>query len=308
MYIIIALLLSFMTLGVSSNMFYSNIKKYCSRANSEKLKLYQQKYYSKLISKFNGQVFNIVTEDNIKLNSVLIERPGAKRTILMIHGYWQSKEFLYPLVKLFNQDNIFLIDLRAHGLSEGELISWGHTEYKDVVAAIDFLSSKRELKELPLFAIGCSMGSASLLKAMATKSKGSKVQAIVLDSGFDDLKGKVYHTFNKKVKWLKDAFPAVCYAFNKVLNGAVDQFKPYKLIQDIEIPILIIHSKEDKVVPVSCAYNLYENATSSKKNLWIVENSKHIKIFEDYPKEYRQRVLEFFNKSNINSTNKMGEL
>ena len=58
-------------------------------------------------------------------------------------------------------------------------------------------------------------------------------------------------------------------------------------------PLLIIHGGQDKDVPVSEAYRLYE-AASDPKELWVVEEAGHRQVDQIYPDEYMSKVLAFF--------------
>lgn len=284
-----------LSMSLSGYFFYNKLKKYCSRVSYAKTQVFQKKYHTKFIKEFNAKSFKIITKDNLSLDTFVIKRKDAKKTILMVHGYRQSKEYLYKLVKLFDQDNIVLIDLRAHGLSSGELISWGYYESEDVKAAVDFIKLNDNLNNVPIVAIGCSLGSVAVLKAA---SEGLDIKAIVLDSGFADLEEHLRYMVNKKFKVFSKVFPIIKYSFNKILDGAVDKLKPYKLISNIKIPVFILHSKSDIIIPVSSAYKLYKNINNNNfKDVWIVEDSQHIKIFKDYKQEYKSKITSFFSKA-----------
>ncbi len=56
-------------------------------------------------------------------------------------------------------------------------------------------------------------------------------------------------------------------------------------IENLEIPILIIHSKEDKQVPIELGKNLYNASDKNHTHFWEIEG-KYIKAMYDYEKEY----------------------
>ena len=56
------------------------------------------------------------------------------------------------------------------------------------------------------------------------------------------------------------------------------------MIPHISMPILIIHAKEDHVVPVSNAYEIFQTVASSEKKLVVLENSYHI-VTADFARE-----------------------
>ena len=58
---------------------------------------------------------------------------------------------------------VLLVDLRAHGETPGEAITFGYRESRDVAAAARWLRSRSP--ERPVYAIGVSMGGAAIVLA-----------------------------------------------------------------------------------------------------------------------------------------------
>jgi fermentation-respiration switch protein FrsA (DUF1100 family) len=60
-------------------------------------------------------------------------------------------------------------------------------------------------------------------------------------------------------------------------------------------PLLIIAGREDTLVPVGNAENLYLRAhsTDSHAQLWIVEGAGHIQAFKTRPQAYIRRLARF---------------
>src|SRR5690606_1705403 len=96
---------------------------------------------------------------------------------------------------IFQDDTLLLLDFRAHGSSEGSFISLGHHEIKDIKAAYDFLSSDPRTQGLPLYALGVSMGSSSLVQA--TSIYALPFSGLILDSGFACLERQMKRTFSR---------------------------------------------------------------------------------------------------------------
>lgn len=100
----------------------------------------------------------ITSFDGTKLNA-LVKENGARDWLIVTHGVGEHLERHQHLLKLFPQRiNIFLYDLRGHGLSEGEK---GHIEdftlyRKDLSSVIDYLRKEFSMKDYLLF--GHSMG------------------------------------------------------------------------------------------------------------------------------------------------------
>ena len=59
------------------------------------------------------------------------------------------------------------------------------------------------------------------------------------------------------------------------------------------IPIFLIHGERDRMVPPEMSERIYHACVSPKK-LWIAKKAGHLEVFYKYPREYRRRVLEFY--------------
>jgi uncharacterized protein len=243
-----------------------------------------------LIKHYKAEEVSFKTDDNIMLSGLLIVRPGAHRTVMVCHGYRQVKEMLTPFVDMLPQDNIFLFDFRAHGGSEGNNISFGYHEATDVWAAVTFLTSNPKTKDIPLYGLGFSMGTAALLKAAY---EGAPFKALVLDSPFADFYALACTLFTRMTKlpiWMVHFTRPV---FEIMINARVSQLNTTQFIAALKIPIFITHSETDQFIPVTHGKTLYEYA-SGKKDLWIVKNCRHGGIIKTYPREYKTHIHIFF--------------
>lgn len=279
-------------LGLLGFRIYKKMSILCFKPQSERYAKRIEKYTQYLREKHKAKPLSLITEDNVQLSGLLIERPQAHRVIAIFHGYRQAKEFIYSWVDLFKEDTLLLIDFRAHGKSMGDVISFGFNESKDVKAVADFLKSYSVAKSLPAYALGISMGSIALLKAV---QEGAGFKAIVLDSGFSCLETQLKYSFSKKSGLPQRLFFLARIFLEWHIPHCLKTLKPYKLIEDISTPVFIIHSDSDRVVPVECAKELYDHARGQKK-LWITTGPEHVHNHKVFPKEYKSKVLAFFDR------------
>ena len=80
--------------------------------------------------------------------------PDAKGTVALFHGHGGNKSDILPEAFAFMRMgyNIFLLDFRAHGNSEGHTCTIGFNESEDVKLAYDFIRAKGE-KNLVLWGV-----------------------------------------------------------------------------------------------------------------------------------------------------------
>jgi fermentation-respiration switch protein FrsA (DUF1100 family) len=58
-------------------------------------------------------------------------------------------------------------------------------------------------------------------------------------------------------------------------------------------PLLIIHGDADQVIPYSQGRQIYQ-AASPPKEFWTVTGGHHTEAFTRYAKEYRPKLVKFF--------------
>lgn len=244
-----------------------------------------------LCSEHGARDVSCITHDGIKLSGLFIERPNAQRAILICHGYGMCKEEMLRYVALFPHDTIVLFDFRSHGNSEGDLISVGYYEQRDVRAAADFLRKQPGLSSIPLIGIGVSMGGATLLQAAAN---GVPFDGLIIDSSFSHLPSQIAHSFKMYTGLPKAIFmPMVLAMYTYKAGCTPHEVIPARSIASVECPVLLVHSEDDATAPVANVHVLYAAIHHTKKSLWVVHNAKHAHIVHTYPEEYVKHVQDF---------------
>ena len=114
------------------------------------------------------------TKDGLLLGGWWLPAPGAKRTVITLHGHRGARHHCVGIgAALWRRGaNVLLFDNRGRGSSEGKLMSLGHFETLDALAAIGYALSRAP--EVPLGLIGYSMSAA----------RDKRVGAVVADSPF----------------------------------------------------------------------------------------------------------------------------
>lgn len=104
-----------------------------------------QEIRTELFKRSDIQKVSYFSRDGLLLAGYLIKREHAQGNLVLCHGYRGSKEFMYGYIDMFPQFNILMFDFRAHGQSEGMVISIGCHEYKDVLASVDFMKKHLQI-------------------------------------------------------------------------------------------------------------------------------------------------------------------
>lgn len=241
--------------------------------------------------KYHDVYFN--TENNVQLHGWFL--PGrldkVHGTILFLHGNAQNisahinSVFWLPYAGF----NVFLFDYQGYGKSQGQATLAGVQQ--DFHAALEWLINNPSVDKQKIIVYGQSLGAAIALNALSESRYKNSIRGMISDSGFTryraiarDILGKFWLT------WL----------FQWPLSLTVsDDFPPIEAIPKISpVPLLLIHSRQDEVIPYSHGEALFK-AANSPKLFWSLTDIKHIQVFslENNRKIFVQHLLSMLNNT-----------
>jgi fermentation-respiration switch protein FrsA (DUF1100 family) len=186
----------------------------------------------------------ITTNDQIDLVGWFYNKNLDKfKTILFFHGNAGSLESrTYKLNHLKDLNvNFLIIAWRGFSGNEGKPKEMGL--YEDAYSAIKWLKMKG-VNEKDIILYGESLGTGVAVEIAQNKSYAG----VILESPFTSMvnMGKKHYPF----------FP--------VRFLLKDKFESYKKITNVSVPILIMHGKDDKIVPYDMGKKMYELANEPK--------------------------------------------
>ena len=151
--------------------------------------------------------------------------------------------------------NVLLIDQRAHGKSEGHVITFGIKERKDVLSWIDFVKT-RFGDDVKIALEGISMGAATVL--MASNFDMPNVKAIFADCPYSSPK-EIILKVSRSMK-LPDFISIPLLSFGALLYGHFiwNSESAVASVKETKIPILIIHGRADRYVPIEMSRKIKE--------------------------------------------------
>jgi len=238
----------------------------------------------------------LITSDGLKISSWYIPVKNPKAVIVLIHGYKRINEGkirLLPHAEYLNSAgySTILIDLRSFGESEGDKISLGIQEWKDVEAAYDYMKSFPENKNKKIGFYGKSMGGVTAIITRALTDKGDFVITLTPYASFGNLFDL---QLEQKGYYIPIFLPLLHLAglFEFGLN--FEKYAPINLIKKIKVPIFIVGAKYDDVVPKKDAKRLF-NKANNPKEFWEAPTN-HDDIFRQNPEEFKKKILGFLSK------------
>ncbi len=197
----------------------------------------------------------LLTEDGIKINAWFVPYKGSDRGLLWFHGNAGNISHRVDLIQRLHHElkvNIFIIDYRGYGKSEGEQSEEGIT--KDARAAYDTLLSRKEINPRQIFIFGRSLGSAVAVQ-LATESQAA---GLILEAPFTSIREMVQVT-------------APWFPFKERLKT---QYNSLNKIKQVHMPLLIMHGDQDKIIPFEQGQRLFE-AANSPKTFHMISGADH---------------------------------
>ena len=223
----------------------------------------------------------IEVEKNVKIGVRYHLKSQSLPTILFFHGNAEIVTEYDDIAHVYNQKNInFIIaDYRGYGFSNG-MPNAANTQ-SDAHLILDnvLIDLKNNNFDKPLFLMGRSLGSVSVLEL--SKRYPKDFIGLIIESGFadEDPLFKLIGTTSDKINFSKkDGF----------LNG--------EKIKNYEGALLIIHAEKDHIIPFNQAELLYNNCPSKNKTLVSVPNANHNNILNVSFKIYFNEINIFIKK------------
>ncbi len=213
------------------------------------------------------------TSDGLSIHGFYLPRPESNRAIIYFHGNaaaaWQ---LLYIARQMSELDaNVLIVDYRGYGFSEGKPDEKGI--YIDAKAAIDYITSQREIPEHRIVLFGRSLGGAVAIDA----AQGMNFAGVVVMS-----------TIRSGRQMAKD----IGLGFLAPLVKG--RFASKSKIRKVNVPLLSFHGDADDIVPVQQGIAIYEAAIGPKE-MFIIKGAGHNDIFEVAGDQFWQPFKEFLN-------------
>ena len=237
----------------------------------------------------------IRSRDNYVLRAHWYPVEGAKRTVILVHG-WHSRWYVdFSASAPFLHDhacNLLFIDQRSHGESGGDLISYGITERYDVLSWIEWVEQHHG--GLPLYLCGLSMGASTVLMTAGLPIAG-RVQGILADCGYSTPQEIVSLALKKNIGGLAAPTLAAINLNCKLREGfTLKDYTPIEaMTANKDVPCLFVHGDGDTLVPWRMSLENYY-ACRAPKDLLIVNGATHGMSFLVDPDRYKQKILDFF--------------
>jgi uncharacterized protein len=245
----------------------------------------------------NLEDVSITMPDGVVLRAwKLRPRDASGDAVILLHGLGDNRVGMMGYAQLFlaHGYTVLMPDARAHGISGGDLATYGLLERNDIRAWFVFLEADHPRC---IFGFGESMGAAQLLQSL---NAGTHFCAIVAESPFADFREIAYDRMGQPFHlgpWVGRTFlrPVVEIAFlraRRKFGLDMKEISPRDSVAATSVPILLIHGQLDSNIPVR--HSRLIHARNPQTQLWEVPDAEHCEAIRVAPEEFERRVLQWF--------------
>lgn len=247
-------------------------------------------YFSQNIEEIEMKSF-----DGLKLKGYFISNSSHKLAIF-VHGYHGRYYSMVSQTRILYENGFDVLNInnRCHDTSEGKYMSMGINEKKDLLKWIDLMIKRNPDYEIVLF--GISMGAFIAMLTACDKNIPANVKCVIEDCGFNSIKNQLVYSL-KDIKIPLLHFAVFLQSVHcKLFHNFSIKYSLKKELQNISIPVLLMHGEDDVIVPFK---NLQKNYDCIPNNVYkemhAFIGAEHTRCVHFIDK-YRPIVIDFVNK------------
>ncbi len=229
----------------------------------------------------------LTTKDNVNLSAWFIpvkdNDPVGKGVILFCHGNGGNISNRISYLPIFKDLGLatFLFDYRGYGKSEGQPSEEG--TYTDVEAAWQYLTQERKIPPQKIIVYGESLGGAIasyIVQTTTQQNSQNSAAGLILASTFTSISDRA----------------AELYPFLPIHLLSRFNYNSRDRLPNIKIPVLIMHSIDDEIIPFHHGDRNFQVANAPKTLVKL--RGDHNGGFLDSSEIYRNGINEFIQKTN----------
>ena len=238
----------------------------------------------------------IVTADGLGLRAFLVpaqvEPPTAK--VILVHGLFRGALELEPVARMFRDlgAEVLMLELRNHGASERVPATYGLGEAEDGLAAARFMQHRHSSGHAPpLILFGVSLGTTAVALAAP---RLPEIAGLVLDAPLTDLRGAAQRVLGHGVGMPAPLASAVLWCMELWSGFSMDAVHVDRELSKLaeSVCVLVIGAGRDSRCPPPVVRDVFAalRAPENRKELWIVGDARHGRVWERDPQGYRERL------------------
>ncbi len=217
---------------------------------------------------------NIKTEDWENINGLYVDWKSDK-TIYYFHGNWGSLPFFYSEI-IYLRDlwyNVISYDFPWYGKSTG--YPYEDVVYKFSETFYEYMKKEKELKDENVIVWWYSIWTAVATDFVFKNPSVSRLVLVAPLASRYDMSEKVFWFVVQKFLLLRNSFTS------------------FEKVRFIDVPTLIIHWNNDKVISFEQWKKVFSNSIAEEKYFIELDNFGHNYIIHAYWEVLKSRILDF---------------
>jgi len=215
------------------------------------------------------EILKLKTADGESVSAYFLQAPGSKDVLLYSHGNGEDIGYIRPLMNEFRERgvSVFAYDYPGYGTSTGRPSE--ESVYAAAEAAFLYLTKAKGYAPGSITLYGRSLGGGP----SAWLAERYPVAGLIMDGAFSS-------TFR---------------VLTRIKLLPFDKFDNIAILPKLDCPVLLIHGKQDHVIPFEHALKNEKALRVPPETLWI-ETAGHNNLIETAGDNYWKVVLGFIEK------------
>jgi len=233
-----------------------------------------------------AESITLTTEDDLSIAAWEVKTEEPKAIVILLSGIQNPSVTAFGGYSKMLKDNEYaslLIEMRAHGDSEGDRVSLGMEEYLDVKAGIEYIKSSESYSGVPIVVWGTSMGATTAINAVG---QIPEIDGLISCSAYSSWADVFYDTLINMgappfiaaiEKPFVNVYVGSKYGFDKLKINPLDEIEKLN-----GRPALIAHSKGDSQVPFASFERLIDKVGEENVQVFTRDGDEHFICYDAY--------------------------
>ncbi|MFX1283085.1 MAG: alpha/beta hydrolase [Promethearchaeota archaeon] len=209
---------------------------------------------------------------------------NQKPAIILVHGWGRNRGRMVSRARIYGKHGYItiLISVRDHGNSDKEIAGMSIVRFsQDLNSCVNWWGK-------PVIVTGHSIGAGATLIVAA---QNPLVKAVIAEASPYAFPHSLKYVYGPVLKWFTPfLMPGITIlTLFKFRKYSKLEFSPLDAASHITVPTLLIHGREDEILPVKYTILLQKEIPYSK--IWIPDQTNHSDI-EKHP-DYSTQVIGF---------------
>jgi esterase/lipase len=251
----------------------------------------------------DAESLKLITDDELDIAAWEVEVENPKAIVILLSGIQNPSVTAfwgYAKMLMDNGYSSLLIEMRAHGDSEGDRVSLGMDEYLDVKAGVEYIKSIKKNEKLPIIVWGTSMGGTTAINSIGEIPEIDGLISCSAYSSWPDVfcDNMVRMGMPRFIANIEKPFVSLyigfAYGFDKL------DINPLREIKKLNgRPAFIAHSKDDSQVPYASFERIMKKAKGQNIQEFVREGDEHFIIYDEYfdnpveDREFSSAIINF---------------